>query len=49
MGEDGLWIIFGMIFLALMTYDLLITDRNSHRVESRKALRNVIVFVAVAL
>ncbi len=49
MGEFELWIIFGIIFIALMLYDLLIVDRHSHKVSTRSAARNVAVYVAIAL
>lgn len=49
MDEQHLWIIFGIIFAVLILYDLLVADRHSHKVSSRAAARNVVMYVAVAL
>lgn len=48
-GENGLWILFGILFAALLLYDLLIVDRRKGGTNTRSALRGVIICVSVAL
>ncbi len=49
MGETELWLVFAAIFAALLLYDLLVVDRRSHEVTTRIALRDVAVYIAVAI
>ena len=49
MGENELWILFAIVFIALMAFDLLISDRKPHEVSAKSALRNVMIYVAVAV
>lgn len=49
MGETELWIIFAIVFIALMLHDLIIVDRRVHVTTAKMATRDVIMYVGVAL
>ncbi len=49
MGENELWIVFGVLFAALLLYDLVIVDRRKREMTARTALRDVVIYVAIAL
>ena len=49
MGEPELWIIFAIIFAAMMIFDFVVADRKPHHVAQKEALRNVIVYVSIAV
>ncbi len=49
MGESELWIIFAIIFAAMMIFDFVIADRKPHHVAQKEALRNVLMYIAVAV
>ena len=49
MDEQGLWIVFAAVFVALMLYDLLIVERRKDQPTNRRSMVDVIVFVTVAL
>ena len=49
MDEQGLWIAFAVVFVALMLYDLLIVERRKDPPTNKRSLTDVIIFVTVAL
>ena len=48
MGEHELWIVFIIIFAAMLLFDFIIQDRKPHKVSRKDAYRNVLVYVAIA-
>jgi len=49
MGETELWILFAIVFVALMLYDLIIVDRRIHETTAKMASRDVFMYVGIAL
>lgn len=49
MGETELWIIFAVIFAVLLAVDLLSSDRKPHHVTKKESVRNVAIYVSIAV
>ena len=49
MNELYLWIIFGVIFVLALTFDLFVFQRKAHAVPVKEALKLVGFWVALAL
>ncbi|MEA3227035.1 MAG: TerC family protein, partial [Planctomycetota bacterium] len=49
MTETTLWIIFGIVFVVAITFDLFIFQRKAHVVKVREALKLVAFWVALAM
>ncbi len=49
MSESFLWIIFAAVFLAIMIIDLAVVDKDAKTIDTRKAAKMVVVYIAVAL
>ena len=49
MDEAALWIVFIILFAAMLLFDLIVLDRRPHSVSQKQALRNVMSYVAVAV
>jgi tellurite resistance protein TerC len=47
-GETELWIIFAILFAAMMIFDFVVADRKPYHVTQKKAIRNVITYVCIA-
>jgi tellurite resistance protein TerC len=49
MGEQELWIVFAIVFAALMLYDLLIVERRKGVPTTKRSMTDVIIYMAISL
>lgn len=49
MSESYLWVIFIIIFLAIMITDLAVVDKGAKKVDTKKAAKMVVIYIAIAL
>lgn len=49
LSENALWLVFVAVFLVLMAVDLGVTDRKGKPLDTKRALRFVFLYVAVAI
>jgi len=48
MGEQELWIVFAAVIIAMIDYDMFVSDRRPHEVDAKHAMRSVAIYVAIA-
>ena len=49
MSESYLWVIFIIVFLAIMITDLAVVDKGAKKVDTKKAAKMVVIYIAIAL
>lgn len=49
MSESYLWVVFIIVFLAIMVTDLVVVDRGAKKIETKKAAKMVAIYIAIAL
>lgn len=49
MSESYLWVVFIIVFLAIMVTDLVVVDRGAKKIETKKAAKMVAIYITIAL
>ncbi len=49
MSESYLWVVFIVVFLAIMIIDLAVVDKGAKKIETKKAAKMVVIYIAIAL